>query len=394
MSTEEVRVSILGATGSVGASTLDVMAHPLAEGRRFRAVALTANRNVEGLARAAIESDARLAVIADVAQYRSLKECLSGTAVEAAAGPDALVEAAEHPTDIVVAAIVGVAGLPATLAAVRTGRRVAVANKESLVCGGNLILAAARNSGARLLPVDSEHSAIFQVLDQPKRVERLILTASGGPFRASSLVEMQKASVEQACNHPNWRMGRKISIDSATMMNKGLELIEAACLFDVPQDRVDVLIHPQSIVHGLVAYDDGSMLAQLGSPDMRTPISYALAWPDRMATPSVARLDLAAIGRLDFSPPDATRFPALAQARVACAAGGRACIALNAANEAAVAAFEAGRIGFLDIAKVTGGVLDATLAAVEAREPGSLDQIFDIDAEARRRAAQELLQIA
>ncbi|MBI1338713.1 1-deoxy-D-xylulose-5-phosphate reductoisomerase [bacterium] len=382
----EVRVSVLGATGSVGRSTLDVVARPLTADRHFRVAALTAHRDVEGLAAAALETSAEFAVIADPSLYGELKGRLQGSGVEAAAGPDALVEAAQRPADCVVAAIVGVAGLRPTLAAVRTGCRVAIANKESLVCAGRLMIDAARASGAVLLPIDSEHNAIFQVLQQKARVSQLILTASGGPFRDTPLDQMRAATVEQACDHPNWKMGPKISIDSATMMNKGLELIEAAYLFDTSEDRIDIVIHPQSIVHSLVAYDDGSVLAQLGMPDMRTPISYALAYPHRMALPGVARLDLARLGQLDFSVPDPARFPAIGQSRAACAAGGKACIALNAANEEAVAAFRDKRIGLLGITEVTGAVLEDTLRASGGGEPDSFDHMFELDAAARRGA--------
>jgi 1-deoxy-D-xylulose-5-phosphate reductoisomerase len=386
-----VRVSVLGATGSVGDSTLDVIQTRAPGAPEFEVVALTANTNVEALARAAIDARAELAVIANETLYRELKSMLAGSGVEAAAGSEALVEAASRPADRVVAAIVGIAGLPSTLAAVRQGTTVALANKESLVCAGLLLREEARRSGARLLPIDSEHNAIFQVLDRPQRVEKLILTASGGPFRSSSMSEMAAVTPEQACAHPNWSMGAKISVDSATMMNKGLELIEAAYLFEIPEPRIEVVIHPQSIVHSLVAYDDGSVLAQLGLPDMRTPISYALAWPDRMPLPGVERLDLAKIGRLDFLPPDPQRFPALKAARAAVSAGGGAPIVLNGANEVAVAAFLQRRIGFLTIAQVAGEVLDDFLKnRTAAIAPESFDAVFEIDRLSRELALKKL----
>jgi len=388
---KRIRVSVLGATGSVGVSTLDVLTSRAPGAPEFHVVALTANTNVEALAKAAIAVRAEIAVIADATLYGKLKSLLAGTGIEAAAGNAAVVEAASRPADRVVAAIVGIAGLPSTLAAVRNGASVALANKESLVCAGALLREEARRTGARLLPIDSEHNAIFQVLDRPDRVEKLILTASGGPFRSKSLNEMGAVTPEQACAHPNWEMGAKISVDSATMMNKGLELIEAAYLFDVPPERIDVLVHPQQIIHSLVAYDDGSVLAQLGLPDMRTPISYALAWPDRMPLPGLERLDLAKIGRLDFLPPDPQRFPALEIARKAASAGGGAPIVLNGANEVAVAAFLQRRIGFLTIAQVAGEVLDEFLNSRSvATAPESFEAVFEIDRLVRERTLEKL----
>jgi 1-deoxy-D-xylulose-5-phosphate reductoisomerase len=386
-----VRVSILGATGSVGASTLDVVSTGAKGAPDFQVVALTANKNVDALAKAAIASRAEVAVIADASLYAKLKSALANTGIEVAAGPDALVEAATRPAERVVAAIVGIAGLPSTLAAVRNGASIAIANKESLVCAGPLLRQEARKSGAHLLPIDSEHNAIFQVLAHPDRVEKLILTASGGPFRSTSLKEMAGVTPEQACNHPNWDMGAKISVDSATMMNKGLELIEAAYLFDIPPERIDVLVHPQQIIHSLVSYDDGSVLAQLGMPDMRTPISYALSWPNRMPLPGLERLDLAKIGRLDFLPPDPQRFPALEIARAAVSAGGGAPIVLNGANEVAVAAFLQRRIGFLTIAQVAGEVLNEFLNSRTASiAPGSFEAVYEIDRMVRARTVEKL----
>ena len=389
--TNSVRVSVLGATGSVGASALDVMATGGPGSPEFSVVALTAHRKVATLAAAARNMRAEIAVCADDGCYAELKSALAGSGVEAAAGDAAIAEAGARNADVVVAGIVGIAGLPATLAAVRQGASVALANKESMVCAGQLLRGEARQSGAQLLPIDSEHNAIFQVLDRPERVEKLILTASGGPFRSASLQEMAAATPEQACAHPNWDMGAKISVDSATMMNKGLELIEAAYLFDVPESRVDVLIHPQSIIHSLVAYDDGSVLAQLGLPDMRTPISYALSWPRRMPLPGLERLDLAKIGRLDFLPPDAERFPALDMARGAVSAGGGAPIVLNGANEVAVAAFLQRRIGFLTISEVAGQVLGEFLKTRKSgAEPASFEEVYEIDRWARARTFEKL----
>jgi 1-deoxy-D-xylulose-5-phosphate reductoisomerase len=374
------RVSILGATGSIGRSTLDLIAHAP---ERYEVVALCAHNNVEQLATAARRHGARLAVVADPAAYRSLKDALAGSGVEAACGPEGLVDAAARPAEWVMSAIVGAAGLAPTLAAVRRGAMVALATKESLVCAGQLLLDEVQASGAVLLPVDSEHNAIFQALrgERADSVERLILTASGGPFRVRSLAEMVEVTPGQAVAHPNWRMGAKISVDSATMMNKGLELIEAHHLFGLAPEHIEILVHPESIVHSLVAFRDGSVLAQLGRPDMRIPIAYTLGWPDRIAVPT-PRLDLAAIGRLTFEPPDPGRFPALGLARAALTRGGAAPTVLNAANEVAVHAFLAGRIGFLDIA----AVVEATLELSDCREVEGLAHILDIDAEARRTA--------
>ena len=392
--TNTVRVSVLGASGSIGVSALDVIASGGQGSPEFSVIALTANRNVEALAAAARRARAEIAVVADEACYGELKSALAGSGVEVAAGDAAIAEAGARKADVVVAGIVGIAGLAATLSAVRQGASIALANKESMVCAGKLLREEARQSGARLLPIDSEHNAIFQVLDRPERVEKLILTASGGPFRSASLQEMAAATPEKACAHPNWNMGAKISVDSATMMNKGLELIEAAYLFDVPESRIDVLIHPQSIIHSLVAYDDGSVLAQLGLPDMRTPISYALSWPRRMPLPGLERLDLAKIGRLDFLPPDAERFPALTLARGAVSAGGGAPIVLNGANEVAVAAFLQRRIGFLTISEVSGQVLEEFLANTTARdEPARFEDVYAIDRWARARTV-EILRLA
>jgi 1-deoxy-D-xylulose-5-phosphate reductoisomerase len=374
------RVTILGSTGSVGGNTVDLIQR---NPGGYRVEALTAHRNVAKLAEQARTLRPRLAVVADPGCYGDLKDALAGTDVQAAAGPEALVEAAERPADWVMAAIVGARGLPPTLAAARRGALVAFANKECLVCAGPLMIDLVRTSGATLLPVDSEHNAIFQVLDASGRdgVDRLILTASGGPFRTADRAAMARVTPAQAVAHPTWDMGAKISVDSATMMNKGLEIIEASYLFNMPEDRIDVLVHPQSVVHSMVEYADGSVLAQLGTPDMRTPIAYTLAWPRRMATPS-RRLDLAAVGRLDFEPPDPERFPALRLARAALRRGGSAPAVLNAANEVAVEAFLAGRIGFLDIERV----VEATLEHLPNVALETLSDVHNIDQQARRHA--------
>jgi len=374
------RVSILGSTGSVGRNTVSLVE---AEPERYAVEALSAHRNVELLAEQARRLRAKLAVVADPSRYRVLKDALSGTGVEAAAGPSALVEAAMQPAEWVMAAIVGAAGLASTLAAVRRGAMVALANKETLVCAGALVTSEVKRCGARLLPADSEHNAIFQVFDRDRRhtIERIILTASGGPFRERTIVEMERMTPEQAVAHPNWRMGAKISVDSATMMNKGLEVIEAHHLFDLPSERIEVVVHPQSVVHGMVCYTDGSVLAQLGSPDMRTPIASTLGWPDRIPAPS-PRLDFAALARLTFEPPDPVRFPALRIAREALADGGTAPTVLNAANEVAVAAFLERRIGFLDIARS----VERTLDALPARPLASIEDVVATDLEAREVA--------
>lgn len=371
-------LAILGATGSVGRSTLDLVER---EPERWRVRALSADTSARELARQAIRTRAEIAVVADEAAYGELKDALNGSGIEAAAGAQALSDAAD--ADIVMAAIVGAAGLRPTLRAVERGATVAIANKETLVCAGELVRAAAAKSGARLLPVDSEHNAIYQCFDfeHPERIARVILTCSGGPFREASREEMRGMTPAQAVKHPVWSMGGKISVDSATLMNKGLELIEAWHLFPVSADQLSVLIHPQSVVHSMVEYVDGSTLAQLGTPDMRIPIAYALAWPDRMATPC-ERLDLAKVGRLDFAEPDVERFPALGLAWAALRAGGAATNILNAANEIAVAAFLDGRIGFLDIAATVGD----TLAAQAVAPMFSLEDVIAIDAAARRRA--------
>jgi 1-deoxy-D-xylulose-5-phosphate reductoisomerase len=375
-------VTILGATGSIGRNTIDLIER---DREKFVVEALTANGSAEQLAATAKKLGARYAVVADESKYLELKHALSGSDVQAGAGQEALVEAAERPAEWVMAGIVGAAGLRPTMAAVRRGAIVAFANKECLVCAGDLMMHEVAANGARMIPVDSEHNAIFQVFDfdHPDKVERIILTASGGPFRTMERRLMAAVTPRQAVAHPNWDMGAKISVDSATMMNKGLELIEAHHLFALPESRIEILVHPQSIVHSMVAYIDGSVLAQLGTPDMRTPISFALGWPERMAAPS-ARLDLAAIGSLTFERPDPIRFPALTLARSALKSGGAAPTVLNAANEVAVHAFLAGRIGFLDIA----GVVEKAVERLGIERIGSIEDVLAVDVAARKLSAE------
>ena len=375
-------VTILGSTGSVGQSTVDLIARDPA---RYRVEALVARSSVELLAEQARRLRARLAVVADPDCYKALKAALAGTSIEVAAGAEAVIEAAERPAEWVMAAVVGFAGLAPTLAAARRGAMVALANKEALVCAGRLLMDAIEQSGGVLLPVDSEHNAIFQVFDpdQHRAVDRLILTASGGPFRNWSLADMADVTPEQALAHPNWDMGDKISIDSATMMNKGLELIEAQLLFGLPEQQVDIVVHPQSVIHSMVAYRDGSVLAQLGTADMRIPISHALGWPARIDGPS-AKLDFMSIPALTFERPDSGRFPSLRLAREALVTGGYAPIVLNAANEAAVAAFLARRIRFLDIARIVEDVMSGWNGLSDAVD--ALQQVHQADLEARRLA--------
>ena len=378
------RVTILGSTGSIGCNTIDLISrHPAA----FEVEALTAQRSVAQLAEQARAVGARQAVIGDPTLYGALKEALAGTETVAAAGRDALVEAAAAPADFVMAGIVGAAGLSPTLAAAAQGAVIGLANKECLVCAGSLMLAEVERGGATLLPVDSEHNAIYQVFDfeRADSVEKIVLTASGGPFREASAGAMEQATPEQAVAHPNWDMGAKISVDSATMMNKGLEMIEAFHLFPVDAEQIEVLVHPQSVIHSMVAYEDGSVLAQLGTPDMRTPIAYALAWPARMAAPS-PRLDLAALARLTFEPPDEVRFPALRLSREALTQGGSAPIVLNAANEVAVGGFLECRIGFLEIAQTVERCLEQT----NHRAVAGLDDVYAIDGAARQHAERLL----
>lgn len=375
-------VSVLGSTGSVGRNTVDLL---LANPHAFRVHALAGGRNVALLAEQARALNAGLAVISDADLLPDLAAALAGTGISSAAGDAAVIEAASDPVDWTMAAITGAAGLPSTLTAIERGGAIALANKEALVCAGEVMLRAVRAAGATLLPVDSEHNAIFQALAEDNRgaVERIVLTASGGPFRTATIEEMRVATLEAALRHPVWSMGAKISIDSATLMNKGLELIEAARLFDLDEAKIGVLVHPQSVVHGLVYYTDGSVLAQLGAPDMRIPIAHALAWPCRMASNS-PRLDLAATGTLEFAEPDTVRFPALRLARDALRAGGGAPTILSAANEVAVEAFLTRRIGFLDIAGTVAAVMDH----LGAPPADTLAAVVDLDAAARRSAAR------
>jgi 1-deoxy-D-xylulose-5-phosphate reductoisomerase len=370
-------LSIFGATGSVGLSTLDLVRQHRGA---YRIIALTANSNAADLAKLAIEFDAEIAVVADEAAYAAIKEELAGTKITAAAGEDALIAAAQMGADWTMAAIVGCAGLKPTLAAIEMGKTVALANKEALVSAGAMMMAAVARTGATLLPVDSEHNAIFQCLSGGRidQVRKITLTASGGPFRTFTLDQMRSVIPAQAVAHPNWDMGAKISVDSATMMNKGLELIEAHHLFPVGLNNIDVLVHPQSVIHSMVEFADRSTLAQLGSPDMRIPIASALAWPERIAT-NCTPLDLTKIARLDFEAPDLVRFPALALARSAIQDGGAKPAILNAANEIAVAAFLAGQIGFLDIAALCQRILEQYCPDA----PETLDDLFSIDADAR-----------
>ena len=378
------RISILGSTGSIGVNTLDVVGQ-LGGRDAFDLVALTGNSNIELLARQAKAFGAKTAVTADEARYAELKTALSGTGIEAAAGRNAVVEAAAAEADWVMAAIVGTAGLAPTLAAAERGADIALANKECLVSAGDLFVHAVRKGGGRLIPVDSEHSAIFQSLedDQHHAVERIILTASGGPFRTWSREQMADVTADVARAHPNWSMGLKISIGSASMFNKALEMIEAKHLFDLRPEQIEVIVHPQSIIHSMVGYTDGSVLAQLGAPDMRTAIGYALAYPDRPML-NVDRLDFAKLAKLDFEAPDEVRFPALRLARTALERGGVQGAVMNAAEEVAFDAFCAGRIGFLAMADVAEEVMEAMVAHPAA---GSIEGVFEADAEARRRAA-------
>jgi 1-deoxy-D-xylulose-5-phosphate reductoisomerase len=390
---QELRsVSILGATGSIGSSTLDLLRRERAQ---FSVEAITAGRDVKKLAALAREMQVRVAVISDPLLYGELKDALQGSGIEAAAGENALVEAASRPADIVVAAITGSAGLRPALAAIERSATVALANKESLVCAGALFMRRAAATGATVLPVDSEHNAVFQALTAGPRedVKRAILTASGGPFRAWTIDQIKAATPEQALRHPNWSMGAKVTVDSATLMNKGLELIEAHHLFALPSDQLDVLVHPQSIVHGLVEFRDGSVVAQLGAPDMRIPIAHCLAWPKRMEA-AAPRLDLARIQNLSFEEPDLARFPALRIAREALEAGGAAPTVLNAADEVAVAAFIGGKIGFTAIAEVVARTLAIAVQKGLMAEPGSVDDALGVDKTAREISLTLLPEIA
>jgi 1-deoxy-D-xylulose-5-phosphate reductoisomerase len=385
------RITVLGATGSIGESTLDLIGR---NASAYQVVALTGGRKVARLAELAVLHRAELAVVADPKCYAPLKAALAGTGIEAAAGEEALLEAARRPADWVMAAIVGAAGLKPTLEAVRQGTATAIANKECLVTAGTIFMAEVARSNTTLLPVDSEHSAATQAMvgARAERIERICLTASGGPFRSWTIAQMAEARPEQALNHPNWSMGAKVTIDSATLMNKGLELIEAHHLFALAPDKLDVLVHPQSIIHCLVYLSDGSVIAQMSCPDMRTPIAYSLAWPERMHVPN-GRVDLARLGALTFEAPDVTRFPALRLAREVLEAGGSAGTVLNAANEIAVEAFLAGRIGFLAIAALVEATLSASPELV-ASAPVSVEGVLAVDSEARGRAGALLSRFA
>ena len=390
--TQRRTVILLGSTGSIGVSTLDLFEQATKLGSaEVEILAMTAGRNVELFIRQCLRWRPQFAVIADENQLDALRSGLSGSGIRCAAGAKAVVEAASMGAEWVMSAIVGFAGLAPTLAAARTGAIIALANKESLVCAGPALIETARKAGGQIIPVDSEHSAIFQVLhpDQERRVSRLILTASGGPFRTWTRESMIGVTPEQAIAHPNWSMGAKISVDSATMMNKGLEMIEASYLFAVGPEMIDVVIHPQSVIHSLVEYQDGSTLAQLGAPDMRSPISVAYAWPDRLPWPAPA-LDLAAFGQLTFEAPDLEKFPAIATARAALVQGGHAPAVMNAANEVAVAAFLDRRLGFLDITATVDQTLDQ-MNSLDHLETGAGDDILQaammIDASARQVAA-------
>lgn len=373
-------ITILGATGSIGTSTLDLVER---EPERFEVLALTANGDAQRLAAAARRTRAKLAVVADESRLPELRTALADTNIAAAGGRAAVIEAAGFGADVTMAAIVGCTGLEPVMTAIAGGRTVILANKEPLVSAGEVVLAAAKDAGATLLPADSEHNAIYQCFDaaRPERVRRIILTCSGGPFRDRTLEDMRSVTPEQAVAHPNWSMGAKISVDSATLFNKGLELIEAARLFPIPHNSIEIVIHPQSVIHSLVDYVDGSVLAQMGPPDMRTPIAHCLAWPDRMATP-MQPLDLVRVGRLDFAAPDPVRFPALRLARVALDTGGARPAILNAANEIAVAAFLERRIAFLEIA----AIVEDTLARYDPPAPANLEAVLAVDAQARRVA--------
>ena len=387
------RISILGSTGSIGESTLDLVRR--AEPGALQVVALTANSNAEKLAAQAVEFNAEFVALADDTNAGVLKAALKETKTEIGIGPDALIEAASRSAEFCMAAIIGAAGLEPTLAAADQGLHIGLANKECLVCAGDLFMRRVKEKGATLLPVDSEHNAIFQVLerDKPEGVRRLILTASGGPFREASMETLRNVTRADALNHPVWSMGAKITIDSATLMNKGLELIEASYLFGRPSAEIDIVVHPQSIIHSMVEYIDGSVLAQLGSPDMRTPIAYAMGWPDRMAAP-VERLDLTKMSGLTFFEPDTEKFPALRLAREALEAGGKAPCVLNAANEIAVAAFLADQISFLDIPRIVESALDQHAArSCFGTSPCEVSDILATDEQARATAHEQIVSL-
>jgi 1-deoxy-D-xylulose-5-phosphate reductoisomerase len=388
----ERTVTILGATGSIGASTIDLINH---EPDRYRVEAVTASRSAGALASLARQIGARFAAVADASAYGELKEALFGTGIDTGAGDSAIIEAAQRPAEWVIGAITGAAGLKPTLAAAERGAIIALANKESLVCAGGMFMRCAAAAGATILPVDSEHNALFQAMRGSRRqdVRRIILTASGGPFRTADAQTIKSATIEQALNHPNWSMGRKITVDSATLMNKGLEVIEAHHLFGLPAAQIDVLIHPQSIVHSLVEFCDCSVIAQLGTHDMRIPIAYCLAWPERLAGPA-PRLDLARIATLSFEEPDEERFPALRLARNALNAGGGAPTVLNAANEVAVAAFLGHGLPFGGIPALVEAALEAAVSRNWTKEPECIEEALFIDHDTRSVAHALLPEIA
>src|SRR3954468_24438089 len=385
-------VTILGATGSIGSSTIDLLKR---QGGKFRVQAMTAHKNGAALARLARELGASFAAVADHQAYRELKSELSGSGIEAAAGSESVAEAARRPAEWVIGAITGTAGLAPSLAAIERGATLALANKESLVCAGSLVMRRAKQTGATVLPVDSEHNALFQAMTAGRRedVTKVIITASGGPFRTWSKEDIRKATLEAALKHPNWSMGPKVTIDSATLMNKGLEVIEAYHLFNLKPDEIEVLVHPQSIVHGMVEFRDGSVIAHLGAHDMRIPIAHCLAWPDRIDGPA-KRLDLAEIGSLTFEKPDLERFPALGLAWQALRTGAGATTVLNAANEIAVSEFVSGRITFTGIAALVEATLDAAARRGVMREPGSIADAIAVDHSSRSLARDLLPQIA
>jgi 1-deoxy-D-xylulose-5-phosphate reductoisomerase len=378
------KITVLGATGSIGESTLDLIGRSPDD---FEVVALTAGTNARKLADLAIRHRAKYAAISETAQYPLLKELLAGTGIEISAGAAAVCEAAQRPAAWIMASIVGAAGLRPTFAAVRQGSCIALANKECLVSAGEVFLSAVKEAGATLFPVDSEHSGVFQAIDPSPSdcIEAITLTASGGPFRDWSIDRLKTVRPEQALKHPNWSMGPKITVDSATLMNKGLEVIEAFHLFPVGADQLRVLVHPQSVIHCLVHYCDGSVLAQMSAPDMRTPIAYSLAWPERMACPT-ERLDLARLGQLTFEAADEVRFPALRIAREALQTGGTAPTVLNAANEIAVERFLAGQIGFMTIPKVVEAAIEASISEIGVTRAATLDEVIETDKAARKLA--------
>ena len=389
-------ISIMGSTGSIGTSALSVIAHAngQADAPVFALDTLVAGANVELLIAQARQYHPRQVVISDVNKLQSLRAALADLPIEVAAGAEAVTESATRPVDRVLASIVGIEGLPSTLAAIEAGNSVALANKESMVCAGPLLNRLARTHDVAIVPTDSEHNAMFQVMERRADVERLILTASGGPFRTATRADLRSVTPARALAHPKWEMGPKISIDSATLFNKGLELIEAAYLFDVPEDQIEVVIHPQSIVHSAVAYRDGSMLAQMGVPDMRTPIAHALSWPDRRQQTPVEALDLVALSQLDFAAPDLTKFPAIGLARAAVRAGKGTPTVLNCANEGAVAAFLAGQCRFLDISWIVEAALERFQnGPMAGQDCDTLEAILAIQVEATRLTGELLDEV-